>query len=399
MTSPIALDRALPNAPAQKGEHLWDRGREIRESGAPRFYLPELDLIRFAAFLLVFLSHVVPGEADFYRQAHLPDAVAMAIVSVAAGGAFGVDLFFALSSFLITTLLLRESQISGTIDVTGFYMRRVLRIWPLYFTFLLVVVPLARHAIPADSFPARDGVAFLLLAGNWAFVLWGYAHTIAGPLWSVCVEEQFYLAWPLLLRRVAPHLPGALLGLWMMSAAVRSVLVMMGSVHPQIWCNTVAHLDPIACGGLLALLADKRAIAPPLWVRAALLCCALVVFALAGRFGDFAGPRSLITYPVVSVAACAVIGASLRPTTRLTDHAWVRPGLYLGKISYGLYVFHFMFIVLLRVDAAHAPGRRVALGLAALLCSIAAAAASYHWLEQPFLSLKRRFTHIPSRPI
>jgi peptidoglycan/LPS O-acetylase OafA/YrhL len=106
-----------------------------------RFYLPGLDLIRFLAFGLVFLSHVVPGEPEFYRQAHLPDAIATIIVSVAAGGAFGVDLFFALSSFLITTLLTREHHATGVIDVPAFYLRRILRIWPLYFTFLLLVTP------------------------------------------------------------------------------------------------------------------------------------------------------------------------------------------------------------------------------------------------------------------
>jgi peptidoglycan/LPS O-acetylase OafA/YrhL len=364
-----------------------------------RFYLPELDVVRLVAFCFVFLSHAVPGAPQFYQQAHIPQPLATAIVSLAAGGAFGVDLFFALSSFLITTLLLQERARTGDIHFIPFYLRRVLRIWPLYFTFLLIVAPLARTVIPDDRLPTRDSIAFALLVGNWAFVVWGYAHSIVGPLWSVSVEEQFYLLWPPLLRRFSAHLPGALLGIWLVSILTRSALVLLGAVHPQIWCNSFAHLDAIACGGLLAVVFRKTNIAPASGARVALLCFGVGVFALAGRFGDFAGPRALVTYPVVALASCAFIVASLRPKADLTRRLLASPVLYLGKISYGLYVFHLMFITLLGVGAAQMPGRRLLLMGAAFLCSAIAAALSYHVLERPFLALKKRVTYIPSRPL
>jgi peptidoglycan/LPS O-acetylase OafA/YrhL len=256
-----------------------------------------------------------------------------------------------------------------------------------------------RHVLPDDNFPTKDLVAFALLAGNWAFVLWGYTHSIVGPLWSVCVEEQFYLAWPLLLRRVSRHLLRALVALWLIAAAARTLLVLTGAVHPQIWCNTIAHLDPIVCGGLLAVLASKYRLAPPAWLRVILLCCGIGVFALAAHFGDLAGPRSLLTYPIVSLAACALIVASLHPHTDLSKRVALRPLLHLGKVSYGLYVFHWLFITLFGVAAAHTPTRRLDLIGVALLCSVAAAVMSYHVLEKPFLTLKRRFTHVPSRPL
>jgi peptidoglycan/LPS O-acetylase OafA/YrhL len=364
-----------------------------------RFYLPELDVVRFVAFFLVFLSHVVPGEPEFYQHAGIGQAAATAIVSLAAGGAFGVDLFFALSAFLITTLLLREHQATGTIDVASFYWRRILRIWPLYFTFLLLLAPWIQIMLPGDTLPTRDLIAFALFVGNWAFVLWGYARSIVGPLWSVSVEEQFYLAWPLLLRCFSRRLPGALLAIWVISITTRTALVLAGATHPQIWCNTVAHLDPIACGGLLAVAFNRKEIALPTWPRVVLLCCGVGMFALAGHFGDFAGPRSLVTYPVIALSSCMFIVASLKPRIELTQHAWAKPVLYLGKISYGLYVFHLMFIRLLGVDAAHTPGRRAVLICAALLSSAAAAATSYRILERPFLALKSRFTHIASRTL
>jgi peptidoglycan/LPS O-acetylase OafA/YrhL len=191
----------------------------------------------------------------------------------------------------------------------------------------------------------------------------------------------------------------AFVSVWLVCAAVRLVLVALGAVHPQIWCNTIAHMDSIASGGLLAVVASKRPFVLQPWVRVVLLGCGVGVFALAARFGDFVGARSLITYPTVALAACAVIAASLHPKVVPSQRTILKPLLYLGKISYGLYVFHLMFVMLLGVAAAHTPGRRASLICAAFLCTVMAALASYFFLERPFLALKERFTHVPSRPV
>ena len=147
------------------------------------------------------------------------------------------------------------------------------------------------------------------------------------------------------------------------------------------------------------MIFHKRNIALGAWSRVAFICCGIGVFALAGRFGDFAGPRALVTYPVVALASCGFVVASLRPKIDLTRRALLRPVLYLGKISYGLYVFHFMFITLVGVGAAHTLGRRVLLIGVAFACSVLAAALSYQVLERPFLALKKRFSYILSRPV
>jgi peptidoglycan/LPS O-acetylase OafA/YrhL len=340
-----------------------------------RYYRPELDILRFFAFLLVFLSHAVAGTAP------------PLLVAVAAGGAFGVDLFFALSSFLITTLLLREQQAGGTIDVASFYLRRILRIWPLYFAFLLIVVPLVRYVLPDDNMPLKYAVAFALLAGNWACVLWGYPHTVAGPLWSVSIEEQFYLSWPLILSRWIRHLAAVAITLLAVSFITRFWLVFHGAIHPQIWCNTLARLDPIACGTLLAVYADRKDIALSRGVRIALLLFGFAVLTAAGRYGDFVGIRALITFPVIAVACVALILGTLGMQIPSRHSSIARALTYLGRISYGLYVFHLLFIYLFGG------------ALAALLATIAVAAASYHFFERPFLRLKARFARIASRPV
>src|SRR5690349_20349803 len=156
---------------------------------------------------------------------HIPLPIGLFIIAFAAGGSWGVDLFFALSSYLITTLLLREREELGCLDIGSFYLRRALRIWPLYFVFLFGLLPLIRGYFPGDQMSGKYLVAFALFAGNWACTLWGYPHSIAGQLWSVSIEEQFYLTWPLVLRRYADHVVAVACFLLVVAFAARGWLV------------------------------------------------------------------------------------------------------------------------------------------------------------------------------
>ena len=113
-------------------------------------------------------------------------------------GAFGMGMFFLLSAFLITELLLRERQKTGTIHLRAFYIRRVCRIWPVYI-FILVLSWTLGHLFP-DSFwmSWRRAVAFFLMCGNWYVMFNGFLPFTTGHLWSISLEEQFYLLWPTL---------------------------------------------------------------------------------------------------------------------------------------------------------------------------------------------------------
>jgi peptidoglycan/LPS O-acetylase OafA/YrhL len=368
--------------------------------GAPRrYYRPELDVLRFFAFFLVFLSHTVPGDEAFWQATPFSGTAASVIVALGAGGAFGVDLFFALSSFLITTLLHRERDAAGALDVAAFYMRRILRIWPLYFVFLLIVTPLMSYALPGESMPLKYIVAFVLLAGNWACAAWGYPHSVAGPLWTVSMEEQFYVVWPWIVQRWAANLVIVAMVLLAVSFIARVYLVTESAVHPQIWCNTLARLDPIACGALLAVIARRRKISLSGITRAVLLLIGITVFTIAGRYGDFTGVRSLITFPAVSAASVALILATLDLSILSGRTAVSRALVYLGRISYGLYVFHLTFVMLFNVAGARDPADRLIRIGAALAATIAGAAVSYQLLERRFLKRKEHFTHVPSRPV
>jgi peptidoglycan/LPS O-acetylase OafA/YrhL len=178
--------------------------RNIAISAPERFYLPELDSLRFFAFLAVFICHCFALAG---REGAWSDV-----------GSFGVDLFFVLSAYLITELLLRERRSRGRFDLGRFYARRILRIWPLYFTFLA-------GAELAGAVPQGDLAPLALFAGNFAYAAWGPPGLAVSSLWSLSVEEQFYLVWPLMMTRLSGR--GAVIAggcIWALSIASRAVM-------------------------------------------------------------------------------------------------------------------------------------------------------------------------------
>ena len=166
-----------------------------------RFYIPELDVLRFFAFLAVFIMHVCAGLG--------------ATSIFLSMGRFGVDLFFTLSAFLITELLLREKERCGALNVQAFYVRRILRIWPLYFAFLAGALALRALGGVASISPTYL-IAFAFFVGNFAQCwLPSQPSPGIGPLWSVSIEEQFYLTWPVILRPLSrPQVAVAASAIW-----------------------------------------------------------------------------------------------------------------------------------------------------------------------------------------
>lgn len=166
---------------------------------AQSFYRPELDGLRFFAFFCVFIHHTLPTHIEFYLERHIP--FGDFITSVAEAGRFGVDLFFVLSAYLITELLLREKENFGKVHLKSFYLRRMLRIWPLYFLAIAIATFLP-HIDSTQTFPLRYVVAFLFLAGNWIVSFYDFPESVMNALWSVSFEEQFYLFWPAVIALV-----------------------------------------------------------------------------------------------------------------------------------------------------------------------------------------------------
>ena len=158
-----------------------------------RYYKPELDVLRLCAFLFVFFVHrldLAPIDPSKYYWAYHISLV----------GNYGVPLFFFLSAFLITELLSREQVKFGAINVKSFYIRRMLRIWPLYFVFFFGIVLLTSStSVFGTTIPFNAQLAFTFFSGNWYITFNKWQSYCINPLWSVSVEEQLYILLPLVI--------------------------------------------------------------------------------------------------------------------------------------------------------------------------------------------------------
>ena len=234
----------------------------------------------------------------------------------------------------------------------------------------------------------------LFFFGNWAMA-WGWgpsvADVVSAPLWSVSVEEQFYLTWPLLLvvtgvgnvRRVALVLIG-------LAIAVRLGMDLAGTRDTTSWYSTFTWLDSIGAGALLALRLKGRAPSLSAPSRVMLFTAGVGLWLLASvAFGLL--PMNTILYPLI------VVGSVLMLWSAAGAVALRQPVLVsLGRMSYGLYVFHMVGLV---AAGWVFPEYSVSRALSGLALTVLLAAISYRWLETPFLRLKQRFTYVASRPI
>jgi peptidoglycan/LPS O-acetylase OafA/YrhL len=363
-----------------------------------RFYQPELDGLRFYAFLGVFVCHTLPFEGTFYRRFHLP--MPWLWGAVAKSGAAGVDLFFALSAFLITSILLREREETGRISLRRFYLRRILRIWPLYFGLIALGVVLA-HTMAKQSLPWYYVAGYLLFVGNWVHAVFGRPESICSPLWTVSIEEQFYLIWPLLMKMLGRRgMIVAGIVTFLMASISRIGFMLAGSSGGFIYYGSISRCDSLALGILLALFADRL---PRLTrgARVLLLATGLVGWVISSAWlNEQPGPvdlRMVLGRLIVSLAAGAILYACLHSHSKLVRGAWV---VRLGKISYGLYMLHLTGILIM-LSLFHPIWGWQLLATKGLgfVMTVILALASYRWIESPFLRLKDKFATVLSRPV
>ena len=370
------------------------------------FYKPELDALRFFAFSWVCALHYLRYPAGVLIGHGFPKAIAIAIASLLRAGVFGVDLFFALSSYLITELLLREKDSFGSVDVKAFYLRRILRIWPLYFLFIGIgMIPFFN---PGHALTWHYVTCLLLLAGNWGVILyWWPTPSIAGSLWTVSIEEQFYLLWPPLVARLSKRgIAAAAVLLLAFALVLRFVLTTIypTSAFPTnlvVWCNTFAHIDPIAGGILVAVLLHEKHIKLGAIARLCLIVSGITLLAAVSHWLLDESYRlkmvpNLIGFPLIALGACSLLIAVMDWSGAIPN-----PLVYLGKISYGLYVFHEMGMFLVDKLLRNSHGG-VHLGIqitASFATTVGLSILSYRFFETPFLRLKNRLAHIHSRPV
>ena len=363
-----------------------------------RFYQPELDGLRFYAFLGVFVCHSLPFEPAFYARFHLP--VPWLWGAIAKSGAAGVDLFFALSSFLITSILLRERQQTGAISLRRFYLRRILRIWPLYFLLIAVAVVLS-HTVVNQHLPWYYVAGYLLFVGNWVHAVFGRPESVCSPLWTVSIEEQFYLIWPMLMKILSRRgMIVAAIVTFLLANVSRLGFMLAGWSGGFIYYGSTSRCDSLALGVLLALFGDHLP-RPTRVARCLLLGTGLAGWIVSSAWlNEQPGPvdmRMVWGRLIVSVSAAAILCACLDSRHPLVRGSWV---VRLGKISYGLYMLHLTGI-LIALSLLHPRWGWQLLAAKGLgfFITVLLALASYRWIESPFLRWKDRFAAVLSRPV
>ena len=329
----------------------------------------------------------------------------------------GVDLFFVLSGFLITGILIESKQSSATY-FKSFYLRRVLRIFPLYYAFLFglfFVLPLiAGRVLPVEQFDQLRSLEqiqlwFWLYATNiWTFLTGEHTGFATSHFWSLAIEEQFYLIWPLVVFAVSRvRLQQTCIALIGIALLLRIAMAVGGVSFLSIYTFTPARMDALLTGALVAILV--RAPIPSQRLRraagAVLAAAGPTVFTILWLSGQDTNAHALIY--TVGFSLLAVCFASLillavtAPEGSLLSRALRNRTLrFLGKYSYCLYVVH----VMIRAVMVRAVGDPIVIAGTQLiwqlgfivLCSaisIAVAMLSWHLMEKRFLELKERFPY------
>ena len=348
-------------------EPIAIKGPNEMKKGLERAYFPELDSLRFFAFLMVFgFHHGLPNLGSWIR-----DILAMTIDlpililfgtggignrlgpavdhALSRNGWIGVNLFFTLSGFIITRLLLREELQYGRIDWSAFWVRRILRIWPLYYLIFLIGflgLPFTDriHGIGLGS-PQMPW--FGLFLGNWSMIHFGpIGSDILSILWSVCVEEQFYIFIPIVIAILGTR------GRWIFSITgiliailQRISLAKSGVQQYQITYNSVAQMDSILAGVLLALALNhepfRNTIVHLTRKYLVWLILPVTLFLITrNHLGHEIVLRQVVDPVAIWLVALVWIMVAAAGSPRFSRILSWPAFVGAGKISYGLYMWH-----------------------------------------------------------
>jgi peptidoglycan/LPS O-acetylase OafA/YrhL len=365
-------------------------GRGTAASAGAR--ISELDGLRGIAILLVLVFHFTPASGPLHPLAHVFQV-----------GWTGVDLFFVLSGYLITGILLDSA--GRPHYYRNFIVRRSLRIFPLYYVCLLLYGYLTFYPSPFrwnEFLRAGDARWYLFYVGNvWSFLrnAWPGA-AILTPLWSLQVEEQFYWSYPFLVRAVKRKTLAAILMASVVAALAARIILAFAMPANTVGAYVLmpCRMDALAMGGLVAIAAREAPgwLKHP-WIGRLTLVCAAIFVAVCLFVSETPWSRAMRTfgYSAIDLAFTGVlillIGRRQPLLLRICRWRWL---VWLGIISYGLYLLH---VPALTVADRLAPALHLAArgsGIFFVATGIAVGAASLSWVafESQLLRLKNRFT-------
>lgn len=357
--------------------------------------------------------HVPPGEASRLTYQPALDGIraiaALAVVGFHlrlpgfSGGALGVDIFFVLSGFLITSILLSELAQNRTISFRRFYARRALRLLPAYFAVVLFAVILYTVLVPVGG-TRRGVIASFFYVANWVAAAGAGGLGTLAHTWSLSVEEQFYLVWPLLLLVIFRFARGnrrvilaAISGVLALTWIITLVAVAIGVSFDLLNNATNFRATELLAGCVLAVLAkgsllSRLAKAPKTSSAAgALSLLGLIGFIVFGEAESHT--MLLVTWGGISLCVVVLIASLQHPRKSIVARVLsYKPLVAVGIVSYGIYLWHFP--VMVSIDALIGLDSVPAM-LLSLVATAVLVVGSYFLIERPFLRLKGRFERAP----
>jgi peptidoglycan/LPS O-acetylase OafA/YrhL len=343
-------------------------------------HVPALDGLRGVALLGVLL---------FHANGALP------------GGYLGVDLFFVLSGFLITSLLLAEHRETGRIALASFWVRRARRLFPALLALMPAIAIYARCFAKPDELAGirADALATLGYVANWhaIFSNKSYWELFAAPsplehTWSLAIEEQFYVVWPLLVVLLLRRGTKRAVLILSLALTAMSMAAMVALFDPsrtsRVYLGTDTRAAGILIGAALATFVSPDAILSRRAVRGLGRWSVIAVLVLGAAWWKLAGDTALLYHGglwLTEVAACVLIAcAAMAPASVVTRCLSLRPLMALGRISYGVYLWHWPINVFLTAERVHVRG--LWLHVMHLAITLSVAGVSYHFIERPILA-------------
>lgn len=350
-----------------------------------KIHFPGLTELRGIAALVVLFTHV-----DLFHDLLKIPAIGLSETGMAG---HAVTTFFTLSGFLITQLLVSEKKKDLNINIRHFYVRRILRIWPAYY--MTILLSLTLMAVGIYHFPSSDkffiGMAgFIFMAPNVLYTF-GLTFTATTPLWSIGVEEQFYLIWPWIVKKINNLIPVLIL------IIITYLLVKIGTylIHPSGGLYALIKLtrfDCMAIGGLFGMLITNSRYS----FKAIIFHPLTQVFTCLALLAPFISPINLFAnleielYSIIS--AIWISNMAMNSSSLVTLNSSILK--FFGRLSYGIYVYHLLVISLLGRLNLNIP-TLVAYILTILVVTIFAY-LSFELIEKKLLDFKKKFTSISS---